>query len=216
MAVEQISIISCTINRASLASACRSIDNQSFQNWHHYVLGDRVLPTVGGGPKRTVMGFNYPTGNLEPALNMPGGTQNPLLRWALQNFRLGEFLCILDDDNIYLPDFLQTMREVLQCSNAGIALCPLIDLRADSEHDGYPELGRCDMSAFMVRSTLAQEMDFPFESPLRDAISDFDFIDNIAKKYGWIRVDRRLSVYGYGPRTYSELSGSCQHDVAKL
>ncbi|UKI26760.1 MAG: glycosyltransferase family 2 protein [Bacilli bacterium] len=38
---------------------------------------------------------------------MPNGTPNPLLRWAIKNIDLGDYLCFLDDDNIYKDDYLE-------------------------------------------------------------------------------------------------------------
>jgi GT2 family glycosyltransferase len=197
-----VTVVTATLNRPSLATACRSVDEQTYHDWRHYVIGDGVLPAPHPHPRRTTIGFSEHVGGGEPALNMPYGTPNPIHRWALGNLRLGEYFCILDDDNAWRPRFLEHMIAALEASGAGIALCMLEDLRDDAVHDGYPELERCDMSAFLVRSEIATEEEFPYERPERDAITDFDFIERCATRHGWTRVAERLTVYGVGERTY--------------
>jgi glycosyltransferase involved in cell wall biosynthesis len=197
-----VTVITCTLNRPSLLQACASVDAQTFRDWHHYVIGDGVLPADHEHPRRTTIGFSRRLGATEPALDMPYGTQNPLLRWALGNLRLGRYVCVLDDDNVYRPEFMERMVGALEGSGAGIALCALEDLRDSAAHDGYPELERCDMSAFLVRREHAQAREFPRERPDRDAISDYDFIAWCAREFGWTRVPERLTVFGAGPRVY--------------
>jgi hypothetical protein len=197
-----ISIITATLNRPSLQHACRSVDEQGFADWHHFVIGDGVAPTEYHHPRRTTIGFTRHIGADEPASDMLYGTPNPVLRWAFQHLRLGRFVCLLDDDNIYRPNFLQVMMQALARSDAGIAICALEDLRDSAVHDAYPELERCDMSGFLTYSRIVQEIGFPREYPDRVAISDYDLIKTIADGYGWVRVAEKLVVYGYGSRLY--------------
>jgi glycosyltransferase involved in cell wall biosynthesis len=200
-----VSIITATLNRPSLKDACLSVDNQTFQNWHHYVIGDGVAPAEFAHPRRTTIGFTTHIGASEPAADMPYGTPNPVFRWALSHLKLGQLVCLLDDDNVYKPEFLKVMSETLLESNAGIAICALEDLRNSAVHDGYPELERCDMSGFLVYACIAQQVGFPNEYPNRDAISDFDFIKQCAEEYGWVRVPDKLVIYGYARRLYPNM-----------
>lgn len=89
----KVSIVTVTLNRESLKNACESVDRQSFKDYHHYVLGDGVLPTEYENEKRSTLGFSTPLGAKEPGANMPNGTPNPLLRWAIKNIDLGDYLC---------------------------------------------------------------------------------------------------------------------------
>jgi hypothetical protein len=200
--VHSVTVITATLNRPSLRSTCESVDNQTFTDWHHYVIGDGVAPKDYTNPRRSTIGFTSHVGASEPAADMPFGTPNPVLRWAFEHLRIGDYVCILDDDNIYKPQFLKSMHATLTRSNAGIAICALEDLRASAVHDGYPEIERCDMSGFLVRSDVARQVGFPREYPDRDAISDSDFIRECAERYGWVRVPEKLVVYGYGERLY--------------
>jgi hypothetical protein len=216
-----ISIITATLNRHSLAEVCKSVDNQTFTDWHHYVIGDGVLPVDYKHPQRTTIGFTSPIGATEPAADMPEGTPNPILRWALQHLTLGKFVCFLDDDNAYRPNFLQMMLEALTHSSAGIAICALEDLRFGGEsesesvtspslyrvdndplsspHDAYPECGRCDASGFLAYSHMAKAVGFPVATPDVNAIQDFEFISTLATESGWVRVPEKLVFYGVGP-----------------
>jgi len=202
--MEEISIITATLNRSSLRNACKSINDQTYSNWHHYVIGDGVLPTDYSHPSRTTIGFSRPIGAYEPSLDKPGGTPNPILRWAVKYLNLGKYLCFLDDDNTYRSDFLEMMVTTLHNSKAGIAICALVDYRDDDLHDGYPELGRCDNSGFLVYSSIAKEIGFPMVMKDQDNIEDYRFIRACAENYGWIRVSDKLVNFGINPCTLPE------------
>lgn len=199
-----VTIVTASLNRPSLQGACESIDGQTYDNWRHYVFGDGVAPTDYAHPRRTTIGFSRHLGADEPAADMPYGTPNPVLRWAIDNLELGDYFCILDDDNCYRPDFLEHMIAALEDADEGIAICALEDLRDSAPHDAYPELERCDMSGFVVRGDIAKKIGFPPEFPDRDAIGDFDFIKACADGYGWVRVPEKLVIYGAGPRLYPD------------
>jgi glycosyltransferase involved in cell wall biosynthesis len=113
---------------------------------------------------------------------------------------LGEYVCFLDDDNTYKPNFLGKMLDALTNSNAGIAICALEDCRNEDVHDGYPELGRCDNSGFLVYSHIAKKIGFPRVVSGQDNIEDYRFIRSCADKYGWVHVPDRLVFFGINPR----------------
>jgi glycosyltransferase involved in cell wall biosynthesis len=216
--MHKVSIITATLNRPSLNQTCESVDNQTFTGWHHYVLGDGLLPEDYMHPNRTTIGFSHPIGAEEPSADMPDGTPNPIYRWALHHFELGEFVCFIDDDNAYNPFFLQEMVEALMNSDMGIAICMLEDLRfvkgeasqslyrIDDDPigpplDGYPECGRCDNSGFLTYSQMAKSIGFPKATLEIDAVQDYQFIRTIAEKHGWIRIPKKLVQYGVGQNT---------------
>lgn len=214
---QDVTIITATLNRPSLIEACRSINEQTYNNWHHYVIGDGVLPQDYIHAQRTTIGFSRRIGAEEPTMDMKLGTPNPILRWALSNLHIGKFVCFLDDDNAYHFHFLEKMISILEKSTKGIALCMLKDLRFTNTHaknpslyridddispppyDGYPEMGRCDNSAFLTYGWIASSIGFPKASPNDDAIQDYQFIKEIADLHGWVRVPERLVYYGIGP-----------------
>lgn len=211
------SIITITLARPSLAETCASVDAQTFKDWHHYVIGDGVSPTDYGDPRRSTIGFSRALGAEEPAADMLLGTPNPLFRWALNHLDLGRFVCFLDDDNCYEPEFLSIMINALERADTGIALCALTfdgfrasggrslyRLDDDSELtplDGYPECGRCDNSGFLTYSWMAREVGFGRARPDGDAIQDYIFIRELADRFGWIQVPKSLVRYGVGPNT---------------
>lgn len=194
-----ISIITATLNRPSLKDTCESIEKQTYTNWHHYVIGDGILPEDYHHKQRTTIGFTRPIGAFEPSVDKPDGTPNPILRWALGHLELGTYVCFLDDDNTYKSRFLEKMLLGLSDSNVGIAICALEDCRNDDIHDGYPELGRCDNSGFLVKSEVAKSIGFPVVIPGEDNIEDYRFIRSCADKYGWIRVPEKLVYFGINP-----------------
>ena len=196
---KSVTIITVTLNRVSLKDACDSVDNQTYTHWHHIVLGDGVLPTDYKSPKRSTLGFSSPIGATEPGANMRNGTPNPMLRWALKNLHLGEYFCFLDDDNQYAPDFLEKMvRKIEERPDVGIVLCGAEDYRYEQEIDGYPELARCDNSAFIARSELASQIEFPHASLDKNVVQDYEYIKLCSEKFGWDRVPEKLLRFGTG------------------
>ncbi len=197
--MSKVSIVTVTLNRDSLKDACESVDKQTFKDYHHYVLGDGVLPTEYENPNRSTLGFSSSLGAKEPGANMPNGTPNPLLRWAIKNLDLGDFLCFLDDDNIYKDNYLEEMVRVLdENPDIGLVLCGAEDLRYDQNIDGYPELGRCDNSAFMVRRDIAKSIEFPYASLDKNVVQDCEYIKLCCDKCKWKSLNKKLLVFGVG------------------
>ncbi|MGH9347039.1 MAG: tetratricopeptide repeat protein [Vicinamibacterales bacterium] len=196
-----VSILTVTLGRRSLEDACASVDGQTFAGWHHYVIGDGVRPPDFPHPQRTTFGFTRAIGAEEPGRNMPDGSPNPLLRWAIAHLRLGELVCCLDDDNTYDPRFIETLhRALVDSPSAGIALCAAEDLRYNRhEMDGYPEYGRCDNSAFLVRTPVAKAVGFPFGGRAKEVVQDYEFIRACATRAGWTRVPDVLVHFGRHP-----------------
>jgi len=197
--MHKISIITATLNRQSLRDTCESVNFQTYKDWHHYVIGDGILPIDYHHPKRTTIGFTRPLGAYEPSIDKPDGTPNPILRWALTHLMLGEFICFLDDDNTYKQEYLYKMLNTLTQSKAGIVICALEDFRDGDPHDGYPELGHCDNSGFLVYSSIAKHINFPFVLPGENNIEDYRFIKACSDQYGWVRVPDKLVNFGINP-----------------
>ncbi|MGH8903837.1 MAG: hypothetical protein ACRDYA_19715 [Egibacteraceae bacterium] len=193
-----VSIITVTLGRPSLEQACESVDRQTYTDWHHYVIGDGVLPRDCASPRRTTVGFAQPLGATEPGLNMPDGTPNPMLRWALRHLDVGRYVCFLDDDNTYKPEFLETMVAALEsASHAGIVLCALEDHRYGRLIPGFPD-GRCDNSGFLARREVVKRVEFPRASPSKEVVQDCEFISACAQTSGWVRVPKTLVHFGIG------------------
>lgn len=191
-----VTIITATLNRPSLRQACASVEAQTHPDWHHYVLGDGVLPHDFHHPRRTTLGFTRALGAEEPGMNMPEGTPNPILRWALQHLDLDDFVCFLDDDNTHHPAFLERMLAALQANpTTGIALCALQDHRYQRRIPGFPD-GRCDNSGFLARRDTVKRISFPRASPTREVLQDCEFIAQCAHAAGWVRVPDVLVDFG--------------------
>ena len=197
--MSKVSIITVTLNRASLKDACMSVDRQTFKKWHHFVLGDGMLPTEYPSDRRSTLGFSTSLGEKEPGANMPNGTPNPLLRWALKNLELADYVCFLDDDNMYRKDYLEKMVNVLDTNpEIGLVLCGAKDLRYHQNIDGYPELGRCDNSAFMIRSNIAKKVEFPYASMDKNVVQDYEYIHKCSEICKWTNYPEKLLIFGNG------------------
>jgi glycosyltransferase involved in cell wall biosynthesis len=194
-----VSIITVTLDRDSLKDACESVDRQIFRQWHHYVLGDGVLPRNYDSPQRSTLGFSKVMGITEPGANMPNGTPNPMLRWALQSLNLGRYVCFLDDDNLYKPEYLEKMVHALDNNpDVGMVLCGAEDLRYFQDIDGYPEAGHCDNSAFMARTGLASSIEFPHAFMGKNVEQDVEYIRLCVEQGGYVRIPEKLLIFGSG------------------
>jgi hypothetical protein len=196
----RVTIVTVTLGRESLAEACASVDAQTYGDWHHVILGDGVRPPDARHPRRSTLGFTRALGAEEPGANMPDGTPNPLQRWALRHLDLGDFVCFLDDDNVYEPRFLERMTAALDARpDVGLALCEVDDRRYGRRLGGRPRYGECDNSGFLLRAPLARQVDFPPASPDREVCQDCEYIETCAARFGWVRVPEVLVVFGSSP-----------------
>lgn len=204
----KVSIVTVTLNRPSLEDACKSVETQTYRNWHHYVIGDGLPPKDFRHDQRTTFGFSRALGAEEPGANMLDGTPNPLQRWSLSHLDLGDYVCFLDDDNIYGPDFLEKMvRKLERTPDAGIVLCAVEDLRHGQNLDGYPEYYRCDNSGFLMKREVAKSIEFPRASLNKNVIQDVEFIRIAASRFGWVNLPEVLVVFGYAPNTPTPRGG---------
>ena len=196
----RVTVVTVTLGRDSLAQACASVDAQTYGDWHHVVLGDGVRPADARHPRRSTLGFSRVLGAEEPGANMPDGTPNPLQRWALRHLDLGDYVCFLDDDNVYEPRFLEHMTAALDARpDVGLALCEVDDRRYGRRLGGRPRYGECDNSGFLIRAPLARQVDFPPASPAREVCQDCEYIETCAARFGWVRVPEVLVVFGASP-----------------
>jgi hypothetical protein len=123
----------------------------------------------------------------------------PLIQFSggHKNLDLNDFVCFLDDDNVYEKDYLKIMVEYLdKNSQAGIALCGANDLRYNQNLDGYPEDYRCDNSAFMARREVVKTIEFPRASMDKNVVQDCEYIKLCAKKFGFVNVPYKLLIFG--------------------
>jgi len=195
-----VTVITVTLNRPSLFHACKSVDNQTYKNWHHYVIGDGVLPNELRNKKRSVFGFSRSYGKEEPGLNMPDGTPNPIQRWALNNLKLGDYFCFLDDDNVYDKKFIEKMVSKLQSdSEKGIVLCGVDDRRHLQDIMGRPEPGNCDNSGVMFCKKVADTIEFPHALINKNVTQDVEYIQLSAKKFDWCNIPEKLVIFGSAP-----------------
>lgn len=174
----RLSIITPTIIRPSLRTACSSVSKQSFADWEHIVVLDRFLESEQdktlieslSHPQRMIVPCDYPRNNFG------NGPRNRA--WE---FTSGDYLVYLDCDNRFIDhDALQRIHDCLQREpEAKVALFPI--LRHGQRFFNLPPgLCQTDSANFVLRREIAQWPD------IREYTADGIFIERLVAEYGYI------------------------------
>lgn len=147
-----ITIITPTLQRASLKLTCSSIDGQSFTDWSHIVIADCPITewNTDSYPHDDRRGFMC---CMEHHGN--GGNSCRRLAWTLAQ---GKYVFYLDDDN-YLadPDALQRIHDTLQHNNfPQVAFFPIIRLGGRFFPEGVPRMCHVDTANLVVAREIGQ------------------------------------------------------------
>ncbi len=118
-----------------LRRALRSLVAQTFSDWHAVVLDD----DLGRSAEAVVQEVADPRIHYHPNEKNLGCTQNINQAFRPMPFLGGEFACILEDDNVWFPDFLQ--RADAAFSRHGVALVLLNGEFWKQEGDAYSRIG---------------------------------------------------------------------------
>ncbi|MBP7829435.1 MAG: glycosyltransferase [Kiritimatiellae bacterium] len=118
-----VSIITSTYNRATMVRrAIESVRAQTFGDWEHIIVGDCTPDDT----ESVVRSFNDPRlrfYNL-PEKSPPGSHGAIAKNHGIQRMARGEYIAYLDDDDRYLPRFLDVMMGSLRAHpEAMLAYC---------------------------------------------------------------------------------------------
>ncbi|WP_194835949.1 glycosyltransferase [Nocardia sp. XZ_19_369] len=125
-----VSVVIPTYNRPNmLRSALSSVAGQ--RN-----LADEIEVIVvndGGSEVKHAVEFARDNGLCARLINLPVNRGLPSARNIGINSARGEFLALLDDDDVFLPDHLATMIAAIECENveAAYGICPVSTSRVD-------------------------------------------------------------------------------------
>ena len=108
----KFTIITATIGRASLARACKSIEDQTHHDWQHIVMVDGPakdpLPDLAHHQRE----FHH---FIQP--HKDGGS---FVRHEAFPYVLGDYVLYLDDDDYYLPQALKTLDQEIKGEMVGV------------------------------------------------------------------------------------------------
>jgi hypothetical protein len=115
----------------------------------------------------------------------------------------GEFVAFCDDDNIYLPNFLEAMLSRLTCEpDADFAVCDIMHFGPLNESEvgappmilkGEPvKLYHIDPLQVMVKTSVMQEAGWDVETGY---LSDGVTLENLGKGHNHLKVDKLLGVH---------------------
>jgi glycosyltransferase involved in cell wall biosynthesis len=155
----RISIITRTMDRPQLLA--RTLDSllaQTFQDWELVIVngGTEQGLEVSLGPRRTALAERL---KILPFQNpRPGMRGVPLNHGATNS--AGEFITVLDDDDTWSPDFLETMLRTLDKAPAGEdvggIVCQTRIIEESSVEEGLTPLRDYTLNADLFNVTLAK------------------------------------------------------------
>lgn len=123
-----MSVVTATYHRPSaLEQAIRSVRWQTLTDWEHWVVGDACTDRTAA----VVAAFNDPRvrfHNREVNAGEQSGPNNTGCSLAR-----GQYLAFLNHDDLWLPDHLETLVEVLETSGADLAWSLTEEVRADGQ-----------------------------------------------------------------------------------
>ena len=107
-AVPLITVVTSTYNRSrELRRAIESVRSQTYSNWQHCVVGDCTPDdseaVVASFDDPRISFYNLP-------VKSPEGAHGAIAKnYALQQMAQGTYIAYLDDDDAYLPSYLEKM-----------------------------------------------------------------------------------------------------------
>lgn len=162
---------------------------QTYTDWEIHVMHDSVSEEI----RKIVTGFNDKRifyHESEIRYNDFGHT----LREQGLNFVTGDYLMWTNDDNYYVPVFLERMLNNIQSGDYDFVYCDMVH-----SHEDYhvlvtqPAFCKIDMGAFIVKTSIAQEVRFPD----RDFCADGKFVERVMALEGirTVKVEQILFVH---------------------
>lgn len=168
----KLSIITPTLCRPSLEACCRSVDQQTYQDWEHIIWEDREgdIASVSSDKRRHIF-CSGPHRNF--------GNTPRYLAWG---HTTGEYVLYLDDDNVLArKDALSDIARALKLERPVWALFPITLYGSRFFNGDSPGVTRTDSANIVARRDVAQ---WPNRS---EYAADGMFAEYLASKYPFAR-----------------------------
>lgn len=152
------------------------VDNNHFQGQRRFVVDNRVRLNYYGGPSRNI------------------GVQASFVYMAERLRNDDEWICFMDDDNEFYPDYLSTFAEMHKERPEATLLGVDMDIKSKfrSEYIEHrtcvisPNL--CDLGGFCYKRTLFDQYGYFQPRPSRKITWDYELIEKMAKGEGEDKV----------------------------
>lgn len=103
-----------------------------------------------------------------------------------------DYILFTNDDNYYMPNFLETLVKSMEVHNKNLSYCNLIHNERDyGVINAYPEIGHVDLGCFIASQDLIKQT--PWTSMAREA--DGIFFKDLTKKSNPIKINKVLFVH---------------------
>jgi len=197
---ELISIVTAASRIKGLKKVIECIDNQTYKQWQHIIVNDNVeeirkeLPSLCKGEKRQYIDLGATT-NLYggPARNIGAMFSFSYLRE--RHRENGIWVCFLDDDNLWLPNHLETLIEAHKQKPEAVLLGVDMERRGKKNPKSKKIIpckiysDNCDLGSFLYRKELFDKYGY-FRSRKEKKITfDYELIQKIVDGEGMNKVN---------------------------
>ncbi|PKG22771.1 glycosyltransferase family 2 protein [Niallia nealsonii] len=200
-----VSVILTSYNKPlTIASAIESVLNQTYSNWELFIMDDNSSKEIVAIIKKylTDSRISYFNSHVLDSERYKTTRYATLINEAISKSR-GDYLTYLTDDNIFLPNRLETMVYYLQHPNIDIVysnqLVKWVDERTGRQREGVRRVsgqlknaaGRVDHCSVMHTRTIAEKVFKKYGSYWDDHPDNWNFGDAVF----WNRLTEFNSFY---------------------
>jgi Glycosyl transferase family 2 len=163
------------------------LQRQTYKNWEALIVTDGPDPETRHALERVV----DPRVILLETPEAKGRWGHPYRNLSIQRCT-GAYIGLTNDDNYYVPGYIDQMVGALKMHNADLALCQIVHAYSGwcTISTTQPRAGACDLGNWIVKAAIAKSTPWPGE----DFLDDGRYVEALAAKGKTVVVPRALFV----------------------
>lgn len=186
----KITCITATYKRPKeLARAIRSIDKQSFQDWEHIIVSDGPMDAE---TKKVVAKYKDKRRRVIELDKNSGSDAKPKNTAIMQ--AKGEYICFLDDDNEYKPNFMEVLLTEMELQDADVVYGDMRLFKSSRDKKGEAAIALDFDAQFLMRRNY---VDFNMVLVKKAALFDVGGIDETLPRFKDWNLFARMVKWGH-------------------
>jgi glycosyltransferase involved in cell wall biosynthesis len=188
---KMITIITAAWNLDGLKKTIESVNNQTYTNWNHIIVNDnqpeirKYLDELCDGQKRFWIDFGFRTHYYGGLARNVGAIVSFSYVHHLKRDIDNEWVIFHDDDNLWEPNHLESMVNVITKNPSAVMVASDIKL-VGRTNKNWTQIrkcqfvhGRCDLGQFMYKTKLFRDYGYFFPHPRHKHKWDWELIKKI-------------------------------------